>query len=187
MLSSEMNCPKCGSPLTQTGSDMKHASYHCQCCGYNHLAEMTPDGNADYIHQRQALLQRVRIGIMEWQTTGWDNLAKDIASFMGRHEKASHDVNFQIATVACITSGFHCLNEDRYSECKTIFKITERAYKEYLKNAKARGFESAEDAETYKEYREMYKRCRADYRNTKALWKMLYGIAKKILKLPIPF
>jgi predicted nucleic acid-binding Zn-ribbon protein len=188
MSANDIICEKCGSPMTQTSSDMKHAAYHCKCCGNNVLMEMSMENNADYWHMRTELLQRVRVGIMEWQTTGWDNLAHDIASFMGRNEKANHDVNFKIATIACITSGFHCLNEERYRECKVIFKITEKAYKIYLKNPPmGRGFASPEDADTYKEYRAMYKKCRADYRNTKALWKMLYTIAEKFLKLPIPF
>ena len=36
----------------------------------------------------------------------------------------------------------------------------------------------------YEEYREMYKRCRSEYRNTKFIWKAFSMVAKKFVPVP---
>ncbi len=183
MVNNEYICPKCGSPMKQTGSDYQNVGYRCPCCGNSIVVAMTSEENSEYWHQRQELLHRVRMGVLEWQTTGWDRLAKDIVSFMSKHEKASNDVCFKIATIACLTNGFHTLNSEKYKESCAIFKITERAYKSHIKsNTDVQGLNTADDVATYKEYRAMYKKCRNDYRNTKMLWKIVFFFAKKLIK-----
>lgn len=183
MNNSDVICPKCGSLMTQTGSDSKNVGYHCQCCGHNAVIAMTTEENAEYWHARQELLHRVRMGVLEWQTAPWDYLSRDIVAFMSRNERASNDVSFKMATIACITHGFRNMTKEKYKECAAIFKMTERSYKKYIKTSDDNcGFENTEDVNSYRDYRKMYKKCRNEYRNTKILWKIAFALAKKLIK-----
>jgi hypothetical protein len=144
---------------------------------------MSTEQNAVYWHARQELLHRVKMGVMDWQAASWDYIAKDIVAFMGRNERASNDVSFKMATIACITHGFRNMSKEKYKECAAIFKMTERSYKKYVKTSDEDcGFENTEDVNSYRDYRKMYKKCRNEYRNTKMLWKVAFFFAKKIIK-----
>jgi hypothetical protein len=139
--------------------------------------------NAEYWDRRSALIGRVKLGIIEWQTTAWEYLARDIVSFTSSYDDAADDVLFKIATIACITQGFNDMSKESYHKCNQIFKLTEKTYKRYRKDkpvAKS-SFPHAEDVNTYKEYRKMYKKCRNEYRNTKLLWKACFTVGRKLL------
>ena len=177
-------CSKCGAQMTQTGAENDKARYHCSFCGSNVILDLSAENNVEYWERRTALMSRVRQGILEWETTPWDYLSRDIIDFTSRYEDASNDVYFKIAIIACITSGFRDMNEEKYKQCNQIFKLTERTYKRYQKNtltASKRSFPHAEDVDKYREYRTMYKRCRNEYRNTKLLWKACFAVGKKLL------
>ena len=178
-------CSKCGAEMTQTGAENNKARYHCGFCGNNMLLDLSMEDNAEYWERRSALIVRVRQGILEWETTPWDYLSRDIIDFTSRYEDASNDVYFKIATIACITSGFRDMNEEKYRQCNQIFKLTERTYKRYQKNTltSKSSFPHAEDVDKYKEYRTMYKRCRNEYRNTKLLWRACFSVGKRLLFL----
>ena len=176
-------CSKCGAEMTQTGAENGKARYHCVFCGNNILIDLSAENNAEYWERRSALITRVRQGILERETTQWEYLSRDIVDFTGRYEDASNDVYFKIATIACITSGFRNMDEEKYKQCNLIFKLTERTYKRYQKNSLSSkaSFPHAEDVDKYREYRAMYKKCRNEYRNTKLLWKACFAIGKKVL------
>ena len=70
------------------------------------------------------------------------------------------------------------MDSEKYTECKQIFKVTERLYKIHCKALKETGGGSIEDVEKYEEYRVMYKKCRNEYRNTKIMWKAALTVAK---------
>ena len=178
-----MICPKCGAEMTQTGAENNKARYHCSYCGHNASVDMSTQDNAEYWDKRSALIGRVRRGILDWQTTSWDYLARDIIDFTSSYEDASHDIYFKIATIACITCGFNDMSEEKYRKCNTIFKLTEKTYKKYRKDKPIPkgSFPHSEDVDTYKEYRTMYKKCRNEYRNTKLLWKACFAVGRKIL------
>lgn len=185
MTSNEYICPKCGSEMKQTGSDSRNVSYHCSCCGHNLLVSMDVESNSEYWHRRAELLLRVKVGVVEWKTTPWDYLRRDIVDFVARNEKAAADLSFKMAIIACVTKGFSNMTAEKYKECGAIFKITEKAYKSYTKSGGTKKvFEQDDDVKSYEEYRQLYKRCRNEYRNTKLLWKGVFFVAKKVFMMP---
>lgn len=173
--------------MKQTGAERQRVLYHCSSCGYNDVVTISAEDNSDYWQKRSELLARVRNGIFEWQTAQWDYIRRDIIDFTSRYDTARHDIYFTIAIVACITHGFHDMDSEKYKQCKTMFKLTERIYKRYLKDANPEtnfAKETGSDGITgYEEYRVMYKKCRNEYRNTKLAWKMVYSIFKFAIKL----
>ena len=181
-------CPRCGADMTQSGAEHNKVYYHCGYCGYNMSVEMSSDDNAEYWQQRSNLLQRVAAAVLDWKTAGWDYLAKDIVNFMGRYEEARFDVCLKTATIACLTKGFHDMDDEKYKECKIIFKATEKVYKQHIKALKdtIKEFPNPEDVAKYQEYRVLYKKLRDEYRNTKILWKMGFTIGKKLFMWWLP-
>ena len=182
-------CPRCGAEMTQSGTEHNKAFYHCGFCGHNTSVDMSTDDNAEYWQQRSNLLQRVSLAILDWKVANWDYLAKDIISFIGRYEEARFDVSLKTATIACLTKGFHDMDDEKYKECKLIFKVTEKIYKQHLKALAdtIKAFPSQEDVTKYQEYRVHYKKLRDDYRNTKLLWKMGFMVGKKLFWWWMPF
>lgn len=175
-------CPRCGAEMTQSGAEHNKVHYHCQFCGNNMHVEMSSEENSDYWQQRSALLQRVYAAVLDWKTAGWDHLAKDIVSFMGKYEDARYDVCLKTATIACLTRGFHDMDDEKYKECKIIFKLTEKVYKQHIKaiGNTIKEFPNSEDVSKYQEYRVLYKKLRDDYRNTKMLWKVGLTVGRKL-------
>ena len=188
METKDYRCARCGSIMKQTGSEHGKVIYHCNSCGYNDFVALANDDNSDYWQKRAELLARVRKGIFDWQTTNWEYLRKDIVDFTGRYDAARYDMYFKMALIACVTDGFHDLNSEKYKQCKMIFKVTEKIYKSYLKDPEAKAHFEKETGNSgvieYEEYREMYKRCRSEYRNTKIFWKAFSMIAKKLVPIP---
>lgn len=178
----KMICPHCGAEMVQEGSSNGVVRYHCEFCGYNASSELKTEDNAEYWQARGELLERVRVGVLNWKTTRWDYLCNDITAFMGTHEAASVDARMKMALIASLTSGFQHMDKETYKRCKLIFKITERVYKVHLKEMEAimREFPKEEDMRAYEEYRDMYKHCRNEYRNTKLLWKGVFFVMRKL-------
>ena len=178
-------CSKCGAEMTQTGAEGTKVRYHCTFCGNNVSIDMSSDDNVEYWERRSALLARVKRGVIDWKTTGWEFLARDIVTFTSCYDDAANDVCFKIATIACITCGFNDMSEEKYRQCNNIFKLTEKTYKRYRKDKPVQKgcFPHTDDVNTYKEYRAMYKKCRNEYRNTKLLWKACFAVGRKVLFL----
>ena len=174
----DYRCPRCGSIMAQTGSVNGKVTYHCKSCGYNEYVTISNDDNSEYWMKRAELLSRTTKGVMDWKITQWDQLRRDILDFVGRYDQAHVDIHFKMALIACLTSGFHDMDSEKYKECKQIFKVTERLYKIHCKALKETGGGSIEDVEKYEEYRVMYKKCRNEYRNTKIMWKAALTVAK---------
>ncbi len=146
---------------------------------------MAVEDNADYLHKRSMLLGRVRKGIVDWEITQWETLKNEIMDFTIAYHAARNDIYFKMATIACLTQGFHFLDDKRYKECKRIFKITEKVYKQYSKHPGAVPSEMSEGSPLeYEEYRNMYKKCKYDYKNTKLVYKLLLKLGMKIIPVP---
>ena len=188
MADSDYRCKRCGAMMAQMGQEGNKVRFHCKSCGYNDFVTMSSDDNSNYWHERSELLSRIRNGIFDWQTASWDYLRKDVIYFTGKYEAARSDIYFKIALVACVTEGFHSMDTERYRQCKIIFKATERIYKEYLKDpnptAKFAKQTGNSDMTDYEEYRDLYKRCRNEYRNGKIWWKIIFFFAKKAFPMP---
>jgi len=168
--------------MTQSGAENNKVRYHCSFCGNNSYVNISTEDNSEYWQRRSELLGRVKLGIIEWKTTQWDYLFRDIVSFTTSYADAEEDIVFKIAIIACLTSGFQNMTAEKYRECNLIFKITEKTYKRYRKDKQITpgSFPRAEDVNTYKDYRSLYKKCRNEYRNTKLLWKACFAIGKKL-------
>ena len=117
---SEVNntCPRCGADMAQSGAEHSKVYYHCGFCGFNTSVEMNADDNAEYWQKRSELLQRVYSGLLNWKVAGWDYLASDVLMFMTKYEEARYDVSLKTASIACITKGFHDMDDEKYKQCK---------------------------------------------------------------------
>lgn len=182
-------CPRCGADMTQSGAEHNKAYYHCSFCGYNASIEMSADDNAEYWQKRSELLERVNSALLNWKVAGWDYLANDVINFISKYEEARYDVSLKTATIACITKGFHDMDDEKYRECKMIFKVTEKIYKQHIKALAdtIKEFPTSEDVTKYQEHRVLYKQLRNDYRNTKFLWKIGFTVGKKLFLWWMPF
>lgn len=174
-------CPQCGGLMTQNGADMTTIRYRCPSCGYFKTVQLMEEGNAVYSQKRSDLIRRIRLGFVDWRVTAWDRLYQEIIDFISCYEEAQNDIQLQMSIVACITRGFNMMDAEKYKQCKTLFKVTERMYKQHLKTLKrqsdAKLYESVND---YKESRAKYKKCRNEYRNTKLAWKAVFFVFKKL-------
>ena len=185
MNNNDHRCSQCGSKMVQTGTEYQMAIYHCRSCGNTQYVEITANEKTDYLHKKNMLLGRVSKGIIDWEVTQWDTLREDIMNFMTAYHLARQDIYISMAIIACLTKGFHDLDDDRYKECKRIFKMTEKVYKRYLKAPTTTVKEMGEiGAADYEDYRKQYKKCRNEYRNTKLAWKLAFTIGKKLIPIP---
>ncbi len=185
MDNNDHRCPRCGSQMIHKGTERETAIYHCQSCGYNEYVKVTDDNTADYLHKRSMLLGRVSKGIIDWEITQWDVLRGEILDFVAAFHAARNDIGLKMAVIACLTKGFHDLDSKKYKECKQIFKVTERVYKQYSKNPSVMPVEMADtDAMEYEEYRRMYKACRYEFLGTKTAFKLIFRIGGKFIPIP---
>ena len=166
--------------MTQTGADANTARYRCGSCGFQKSISFNEKSNTEYEQKKSDLLARIRVGFVDWRVTQWEALHKDLVDFISRYEVAQSDIQLQMGVIACITSGFQLMDAEKYKQCKLLFKVTEKMYKQQLKMLKqqsdAKLYESVSD---YKDLRAKYKKCRNDYRNTKLIWKAVFFIFRK--------
>ena len=185
MTNTEVKCKRCGAAMNQKGSMHDQVLYECPFCGYTEYVTLNNDSNSDYWIKRNHLLGRVRAGTIDWQTTDWDYLKKDILGFMTNYDVAQYDIYIKVGLIACLTKGFHDLDSQNYLECKRIFKGTEKIYKRYRKDPLAREHFSKETGDAgiteYEEYRHLYKKCLYDFRSEQIAWKILFKLGKKIV------
>ena len=185
MNNQDHRCSQCGSKMVQTGTEYQMAIYHCRSCGNTEYVQITVNEKTEYLHKKSMLLGRVRKGVIDWDVTQWDALREEIMDFMTAFHAARNDIYMHMAIIACLTKGFQDLDDRRYKECKRIFKITEKVYKRCRKNPSLTADEFGETgAVDYEEYRQKYKKCRNEYRNTKLAWKLAYTVGKKIIPIP---
>ena len=179
-----IKCPQCAAQMKQTGTVQGSICYQCEFCGAAKMVKQDEDeANAVYFMKRAELLSRVRKGILNWQGTNWDLLYRDVADFLGQYEEARTDTYFKMAIVACLTEGYNTMDKERYKRCKAIFKVTEKCYKMEMRALKEAHKEVEEKRlSEYEEFRNMYRQCRSEYRNTKIYWKIIQFVFKSAFK-----
>ena len=179
-------CSICGSLMEQTGADLKNIYYKCTGCG-NTCATQVKEDEANLVFEmaKRDLLSRLRAGFVDYRVTQWDQLHKDLIDFINRYEQVHNDMQFQMAIVACLTKGFNIMDAEKYSQCKNLFKITDKMYKQQLKELKKQASkpELSESMEDYKESRAKYIKLRNQYRNTKLAWKIIFFALKKVVPI----
>lgn len=181
-------CPQCGGPVVQDGADLTTIYYRCAACGTLTSVPITDDGNGDgnavYAQKKREIMGRLHKGFLDWRLTQWDRLYTELSDFIIRYEAAQHDIQIQMGLLACITRGFNMMDAERYKQCRTLFKITEKMYKHHLKALKAQMDPSLYDSVSdYKESRAKYKKCLNTYRNTKLAWKAVFFVVKKFVPM----
>ncbi len=168
--------------MKQAGMQNDSVRYHCSSCGCDSFFKITAENESIYQVKKNQLIGRLDAGILNWQTTSWDYLKKDILELRANYEAAKTDIHLNMGIIACLTYGFHDINAETYKECKHIFKIAEKIYKNEQKALKKQADKKMhEDVVAYKEYRKQYKKCRNEYRSTKLMWKLVYMVAKKVI------
>lgn len=175
-------CPVCGGLFEQQGADLKNIYYKCVFCGHTEVEAVKEDeANIVFEQTKRELLGRLRSGFIDYRVTQWDQLHKDLVDFTNRYEQVSKDLQFQMAIIACLTKGFNIMEAEKYAQCKNLFKISNKMYKQQLKELKQKAEDPSlsETIEEYKQYRSKYIKLRNQYRNTKMAWKILFTILKK--------
>jgi hypothetical protein len=134
------------------------------------------------------MIGRIREGMSDWQATQWDRLEKDLVDFINRYAPLEHDIELQIARIACITSGFNMIDDQKYKSCKARFKIMDKVYKSELKRLKkiSKKPELSETMEGYQEARAKYLKLRNQYLEQKFLWKIFFSVTKLLRKFFMP-
>jgi len=174
-------CEICQGDLKFQYSDAKNAYYKCPFCGATVTVPMEGDAEHEFELAKKEMIARLHMSFVDWQATDWDQLYRDLNEFMIRNEQLHNDIRFQMGLTACLTKGFNIIDAEKYNECKKIFKATEKIYKAQLKLLKMQVDSTVpESVSEYKEAREKYIKCRNDYLNTKAMWKILFFLLKKI-------
>ena len=180
-------CPVCGSLFEQKSADSHNIFYQCTGCGNKmSIAIEEGDVNNEFELAKRELLGRLHSGLVDWRVTQWEQLQKDLLDFINRYEQIHHDMQFQMAIVACLTKGFNVMEAEKYRQCKILFKSADKMYKQQLKALKAQASDPtlSETMEDHKEARAKYIRLRNQYRNTKLLWKLIFFAFKKLVPLP---
>ncbi len=185
MENQDHQCQRCGMIMVLKGTEGSTAEYHCKACGNKKLVPISIEENFSFLSKRNMLLSRVRKGIIDWEITQWDALRNEIMDFTAANSAARNDIYFQMSIIACLTEGFHNLDNVKYKECKRIFKITEKVYKRYSKYPSTMPPEMINGTPSeYEEYRDMYKKCKFEYQNRKLIMKLLFKVAKVFVPLP---
>ena len=174
-------CPICGGVLSQEGMDETTVYYKCVACGHMSTAPIEDVGNAECILKKRELITRIKLGVNDWQSAQWDRLHMDLQDYLVRYETEQTDLQLQMGLIACITKGFNVLDQDRYRQCKNIFKMTEQMYKSHQKVLKSQvNVELSDSVNNYQVFRTKYIQCRNEYRNTKLMWKVLFFVLRRL-------
>ena len=105
-----------------------------------------------------------------------------------RRTQEKHDIEIQIARIACMTSGFNLMDDQKYKSCKTRFKIMDKVYRAELKRLKklSKNPELSETMEGYRQARAKYIKLQNRYLETKLIWKIFFSVAKLLKKFVLP-
>ena len=175
-------CRECGCEFKEAGADASTAYFRCK--GAGHLAKVKLE-NGDNMYmaiKRRDLIGKIREGFEDWRVTRWDSLHKELIDFCNLYDEAQTDIQIQMGILACMTKGFNTIDAEKYPQCKRLFKITERMYKQRLKELKRQMDKSLpESFGDYKNDRVQYMKCRDEYRSMKLAWKIVLYIVKKLL------
>ena len=189
-------CEKCGGKPEFQRCDMNRVYYRCGSCGYRTCYTFRDEEEATrYLQdENRKILLRVREGLVDWEMTQWDQLHVDIVKFISTHPYATNDIRFQMAKIACITRGFHIMDEDIYQRCQNRFIVTEEIYKG-LMNLRKEQMDTSRllnDLEDYEQARTNYIYLKTEYTANKIAKGLVKTVLKTVAKpymayIPLPF
>ena len=175
-------CDLCGGSVKLQRFDRNGVYFLCEACGKENSYVFASEEEAQFYMDEatQELFGRLREGFIDWQSTDWDRLYDDFMDFVGEHPEFESDLQFKMATVACLTSGFNRMNHEKYRQCKVRFKAADKMYRSHLKLLKAQlaNPELSESLEDYQTSRAKYVQLRNEYLQTKMIWKLVWKLAK---------
>ena len=182
-------CSACGGGFEFQYCDMKNIYIRCRNCGFGTCYTFGSEEEAHRFanEENREILDRVRAGFVDWEMTQWDHLHDDIVDFINTHPYVESDIRFHMAKIACITRGFHIMDDDIYERCHSRFSAADSIYRIILKNAK----EKAEDPdlsatlEEYQNARLYYIALQTEYIAVKTAKKAVKVVLKKLAK-PLP-
>lgn len=185
-------CKSCGGKLVFQYCDGKRIYSYCSACGCRTCYSFRNEDEAEQYmrNENREILIRVYSGLVDWELTQWDLLHRDIVKFISNHPYVANDIRFQMARIACMTRGFHIMDEDIYHSCQSRFIVTEEIYKGLIKFSKQqltlpRKFDDLED---YDRARINYKHLRDMYQAEKIAGVLIRTTVKTLVRpyLPIP-
>ena len=164
----------------------------CGACGARACYSFRSEEEAEryVINANREILIRVYSGLVNWELTQWDLLHRDIVKFISAHPYVTNDIRFQMARIACMTRGFHIMDEDIYHACQSRFVVTEEIYKGLVKFSKQQLSlpRKLDDLEDYDRARINYKHLRDMYQAEKIAGALIKTTVKTLVRpyLPIP-
>lgn len=185
-------CSACGGGFEFQYCDMKYIFFRCKHCDFGVYYEFRDEEEAHRFaeEENQTILGRLRAGFVDWEVTQWDQLHDDIVAFINSHPYVENDIRFHMAKIACITRGFHIMDEEVYERCHNRFTVADKIYKVLLKSAekKANNPELSAILEEYHEARHYYVALQTEYVAVKTAKKAVKVVLKKLSKpLTTPF
>ena len=186
------SCKACGGKFEFQHCDMKYIFFRCKNCDFGVYYTFRDEEEALRFaeEETQTILSRLREGFVNWELTQWDRLHEEIVAFISTHPYVESDIRFHMAKIACITRGFHIMDEEIYETCHGRFAVADKIYKTLLKNAeeKARKPEISATLEEYHDARHYYITLQAEYLAAKAAKKAVMVVLKNLTKpLTSPF
>ena len=179
-------CEDCGGSVSIQHFDRNGIHFMCDACGKEDTYVFVSEEESQFYmdEAQQALFGRLREGFIDWQATNWDRLYKDFIAFIDEHPEYENDLQFRMAIIACLTSGFNRMDHEKYRQCKGRFKAADKMYRLSLKRLKMQisDPELSDSIEDYQTSRAKYVLLRNEYLQTKTMWKMVWKIAKMFLK-----
>ena len=113
-------CSACGGSVSIQRFDTNGIQFMCEACGKEDTYTFENEDEAKYYmdEAQQELFGRLREGFIDWQLTNWDQLFKDFMAFLDEHPEFGGDLQFRMALIACLTSGFNRMDHEKYRQCK---------------------------------------------------------------------
>lgn len=184
-------CKECGGIFEFERCDRQRIYLRCRHCDFGMYYEFRDEEEALRFaeEENEELLSRLRRGVKDWELTQWDRLHDDVVEFINTHPYVETDIRFQMAKIACITRGFHMMDEDIYQRCHGRFNVAESIYRTLLENAKQQALDPSRSASMadYKQARAYYLYLQGEYVALKMAKKAATIIVKKLAKPMIPF
>ena len=185
------SCKLCGGAFKFQRCDMKRIYVRCMNCGakggYTFKSEEEARLYAEEANRE--ILGRLREHYEHWELAQWDQLHADIVTFINTHPYVETDIRFQMAKIACVTKGFHIMDDEIYQRCKDRFAVADEIYKGLLKIAKEKASDPifSETMESYEQARADYVHLRNEYIALKTTEKVIKVVLKKATKPFLPF
>ncbi len=179
-------CEMCGGDLAITHFDMNRLYYKCEHCGDETVYAFKSAEEAEFYANelKRELFFRLREGFSDWQRTNWDELHKDFIQAINKQPELEKNLQIQMGLIACLTKGFRQMDDVNYQQCKRLFKIVDKTYKQRLKalRAQAKNPVLSDSIQSYQMSREQYVALRNEYLQTKKIYKLLWSLLKYFLK-----